>query len=187
MPKLVVCGTLRYLSRMSLASALMRISSTLRAFDTASASPESCASRRCSYASPGNLESMGRSTGSPSSTGSLTANSTRSFEPGLVAMFFSYCPGAKISERMASSCTSPKMPRVFTLPSTRLRSPTPAAMLCMSPNPRYTASSCSLTCLNEDESRSLSVRESFSSTVIRICSSWRALSLQMLASCASTD
>ena len=168
MPKLVVAGTLRYFSQMSFASRLTMVSSVLRAAATVSASPDSCASSKCSYASPGNLESIGSSTGSPSSTGSLTANSTRSEAPGLVATFSRYWSGVRMSARIAPSCTSPKIPRAFTLPSTRLRSPTPVAMDCMSPRPLYTASSWSLTCLNDADRRSLSVRESFSSTVARI-------------------
>ena len=48
MAKFVVCGTERYFSEMSLASALMRCSSCLRAAATASASPVSIAARRCS-------------------------------------------------------------------------------------------------------------------------------------------
>ncbi len=78
---------------------------------------------------------MGKRMGSPCSTGSFTANSTRSELPGLVATFCSYCEGASTSERMAPSWASPKMPRVFTLERVFLRSPTPAASVCMSPRP----------------------------------------------------
>ena len=41
----------------------------------------------------------------------------------------------------ASSCTSPQAPRVLTLVSTRLRSPTPTASVCISPRPWCTCSS----------------------------------------------
>ena len=45
----------------------------------------------------------------------------------------------------ADNWTSPQVPRVLTLVSTRLRSPTPAASVCISPRPRWTCSSRSLT------------------------------------------
>ena len=76
---------------------------------------------------------------------------------------------------MAPSWISPKVPRVFTLVSTRFRSPTPVARLCISPSPRCTASSRSLTSLNDSPSRRSSVPCSFSSTVWRIWSSLRSL------------
>ena len=81
-----------------------------------------------------------------------------------------------MSSSRAPSCTSPKMPRFFTLVSTRLRSPTPVARFCISPRPRCTASSRSETSLNDWPRRVSSVLCSFSSTVARICSSLAALS-----------
>ena len=182
MPKFVVAGTERYFSEISLASSLIWRSKIFLAAVTAAASPSSSASRRCSYASPGNLESIGRSTGSPPSTGIFTANSTRSRLSGTVATSSRYWSGVRISRRIAPSCTSPKMPRVFTFESTRLRSPTPEATSRISPNPRETVSSWSVTCLNDELKRSFSVRESFSSTVSRMRSSCRALSSRMAPS-----
>ena len=68
------------------------------------------------------------------------------------------------------------MPRDLTLVSTRLRSPTPEASVCISPSPLCTCSSRSLTSLNDSPRRRSSVSCSFSSTVRRICSSFSAFS-----------
>ena len=46
-----------------------------------------------------------------------------------------------------ASCTSPKMPRVLTLVSTRLSEPTSRARFCISPRPLCTCSRRSATCL----------------------------------------
>ena len=82
---------------------------------------------------------------------------------------------------MAPSCSSPQVPRVFTLVITRLRSPTLPASVCISPRPLCTCSSRSLTSLNDSPRRCSSVACSFSSTVRRISSSRAALSDWMVA------
>ena len=115
----------------------------------------------------------------PSSTGIFTANSTRSRLSGLVATFSSYWLGVRISRRIAPSCTSPSTPRVLTLESTRLSPPTSWATLFISPSPLCTASSCSLTRVNDEFNLSFKVLESFSSTVSRIFSSCLPLSSRM--------
>ena len=80
----------------------------------------------------------------------------------------------------------PSMPRVLTLVSTRFRSPTPAASVCISPRPLCTCSSRSDTCLNDSPRRCSSVACSFSSTVARICSSLAALSVRSASRRCST-
>ena len=65
--------------------------------------------------------------------------------PGIVSTFFPYCSGAKTCSSNAPSCTSPKVPRVLTLLSTRLSEPTSLASFCISPRPRWTCSSRSAT------------------------------------------
>ena len=113
--------------------------------------------------------------------GSLTAYSTRLLLPGTVATFSAYWPGAKISFRIAPSCTSPRIPRVFTPESTCFRLPTSAARFCISPRPLYTCSSWVLTARNDSLTRRCSVASSFSSTVPRISSSFLLLSARMFA------
>ena len=93
-----------------------------------------------------------------------------------VSTFAAYCCGVSTSASRAASWTSPHMPRVFTLASTRFRSPTPVASDCISPRPRCTCSRRSETVLNDAASRCSSVACSFSSTVARICSSLEVLS-----------
>ena len=122
---------------------------------------------------------MGSQTGLPSSPGSLTAYSTTLRLPSRVATSRAYCSGARISSRIAPSCSSPSIPRVLTFESTRLRSPTPEASACISPRPRYTCSSRSLTAENERAMRSSSVCCSFSSTTRRISASCRPFSCWM--------
>jgi hypothetical protein len=80
-------------------------------------------------------------------------------------------PAMRTCSSSASSCTSPKTPRVFTLVSTRCRLPTPTASDCISPRPLCTCSSRSATCLKLSPRRVSSVVCSFSSTVLRISSS----------------
>ena len=118
----------------------------------------------------------------PFCPGRRTAYSTRLALPGMVATFSAYWPGARISRRMPPSCTSPRMPRVLTPDSTRLSPPTSAASVCISPRPLYTCSSCWLTARKESEMRFCSVVCSFSSTVPRISSSLRLLSVRMVSS-----
>ena len=113
--------------------------------------------------------------GSSSGPGSLTAYSTISREPGSTCTLRSNCPGARISSSSAPSWTSAQVPRALTLVSTRLRSPTPVARVCISPSPFCTDSSWSLTSLNDSPRRFSSVDWSFSSTVVRICSSFFSL------------
>ena len=107
--------------------------------------------------------------------GSRIANSTRSLLPGTVATLVAYCSGVNTCSSSAASCTSPKMPRVFTLVSTRFSEPTSRASPCISPRPLCTCSSRSATCLKLSPSRCSSVACSFSSTVARICSSFFSL------------
>ena len=121
---------------------------------------------------------MGSQTQPPGSSlgpGSLTAYSTISREPGSTCTLRSNWPGARISSSSAPSWTSAHVPRAFTLVSTRLRSPTPVARVCISPSPFCTDSSWSLTSLNDSPRRFSSVDWSFSSTVARICSSFFSL------------
>ncbi len=103
------------------------------------------------------------------------ANSTWSFEPCLVLTLAWYCSGAMICSRMFPSWISPNTPRVFTLLSTFFRSPTPCARCCISPRPFCTASSRSLTSLNDCPNLSSRVLCSFSSTVSRIFSSFNSV------------
>ena len=118
----------------------------------------------------------------PPCPGSFTANSTRLALPGTVATFSAYWPGARISCKIAPSCTSPSMPRVLTPESTRFSPPTSAARVCISPRPLYTCSSWALTVRKESEMRFCRVSCSFSSTVPRISSSLRLLSARMVFS-----
>ena len=55
--------------------------------------------------------------------------------PAMVSTFFAYCSGVSTCSSSISSCTSPQVPRVLTLVSTRFRSPTPIASCCISPRP----------------------------------------------------
>ena len=74
----------------------------------------------------------------------------------------------------------------MTFESTFFRSPTPAASVCISPRPLYTCSSRSLTILNDCPRRVSSVFSRRSSTVLRICSSFAALSSCIADSLFST-
>ena len=103
------------------------------------------------------------------------ANSTRSALPGTVATLVAYCSGVNTCSSSPASCTSPKMPRVLTLVSTRFSEPTSRASVCISPRPLCTCSSRSATCLKLSPRRCSSVACSFSSTVARICSSFFSL------------
>ena len=103
--------------------------------------------------------------------GSLSANSTRAPLPAMVSTFLAYCSGVSTCSSSISSCTSPQVPRVLTLVSTRFKSPTPSASCCISPSPWWTRSSRSDTCWNEAVRRVSKVACSFSSTVLRISSS----------------
>ena len=114
------------------------------------------------------------------------ANSTRLPVPGIVSTFVAYCWAVSTSESSAASWTSPHIPRDLTLASTRFRSPTPVASVCISPRPRCTCSRRSETIRNESPRRCSRVAESFSSTVARICSSLAALSLRKRSSRCST-
>ena len=116
------------------------------------------------------MASIGIHTGAPPSVwpGSLSANSTRAPLPAIVSTFFAYCSGVSTCSSSISNCTSPQVPRVFTLVSTRFRSPTPSASCCISPRPWCTRSSRSDTCWNDALKRASSVACSFSSTVLRI-------------------
>ena len=115
------------------------------------------------------------------------ANSTRSPLPGRVTTLAPYCSAVSTCSSSAASWTSPQVPRVLTLVSTFLRSPTPAASVCISPSPLCTSSRRSLTSRKESPSRCSSVACSFSSTVRRISSSLPALSAWMADRRASTD
>ena len=95
--------------------------------------------------------------GSSLGPGSLTAYSTISREPGSTCTLRSNCAGVRISSSSAPSWTSAQVPRALTLVSTRLRSPTPVARLCISPSPFCTDSSWSLTSLNDSPRRFSSV------------------------------
>ena len=172
MAKSVVSGGARYFSAMVFASPRTARSSSRPATATPSASARSAASTRRSYCSLGNFASMGIHTGGPPSTmpGNFRANSTRAPLPGSVSTFFAYWSTVSTCSSSISSCTSPQVPRVFTLVSTRFRSPTPSASCCISPRPWWTFSSRSDTCWNEALKRVSSVACSFSSTVLRISS-----------------
>ena len=114
------------------------------------------------------------------------ANSTRSALFGRVATFSAYCSAVSTCSSRLASCTSPQVPRVLTLVSTFLRSPTPAASVCISPRPRCTCSSRSETSLKDSPRRCSSVACSFSSTVLRISSSLAAFSVWMAPRRVST-
>src|SRR5574343_177043 len=114
------------------------------------------------------------------------AKSTRSPLPGRVATLAENWSAVSNCSSSAESWTSPQVPRVLTLVSTRFRSPTPAASVCISPKPRCTCSSRSLTSLNDSPRRCSSVACSFSSTVRRISSSLLALSAWIAVSRPST-
>ena len=95
----------------------------------------------------------------------------------MVSTLRAYWSGVSTCSSRPPSCTSPNMPRVLTLVSTRCRSRRrPAASVCISPRPRCTCSSRSATCLKLSPRRCSSVACSFSSTVARICSSFFSLS-----------
>ena len=79
------------------------------------------------------------------------------------------------------------MPRVLTLDSTFLRSPTPTARVCISPSPLYTCSRRSLTSAKLWFIFSSSVFCSFSSTVWRISASCLLLSSRISASFISIE
>ena len=98
------------------------------------------------------------------------ANSTRSLLPGFTATFEPYCSFVSTSSSRRPSCTSPQVPLVFTLVSTRRRSPTPAASSCISPRPLWTDSRRSDTNRKDSPSRFSRVLCSFSSTVLRMSS-----------------
>ena len=120
---------------------------------------------------------MGNHTGPAlaSSPGRRMAYSTSSLDAGRTLTFLSYCSGARICSRMAPNCTSPQVPRSLTLVKTRLRSPTPVAKVCISPSPRCTASSLSLTILKDSPMRFSKALCNCSSTVFCICSSFFSL------------
>ena len=92
------------------------------------------------------------------------------------------------ASRRAAWRAAPRPSRrgVLTLASTRFRSPTPAASVCISPSPLCTCSRRSDTCLNDAPRRCSSVACSFSSTVARISSSFFAFSLRSTSSRCST-
>ena len=87
--------------------------------------------------------------------GSRTRRAVRCRES--VSTLVAYCCGVSTSASSAASCTSPHMPRVLTLASTRFRSPTPTASDCISPSPRCTCSRRSDTMRNDSPSRCSSV------------------------------
>ncbi len=123
---------------------------------------------------------MGSSTGaSPSRPGRRIAYSTRSWVSGRTAALTTYWRSASISDSSAPSCTSPQMPRDLTLVSTFFRSPTPVASERISPRPLYTCSRRSLTSEKLSPRRLLSVLCRFSSTVLRISSSFTLVSLRI--------
>jgi hypothetical protein len=111
------------------------------------------------------------------------AKSTTFLLPGRVATCTAYWSGTNTCSSRLASCASPKMPRVLTLVSRCLRSPTPWASVCISPRPLCTCSSRSATCLKLSPRRACSVVCSFSSTVARISSSLAALVVCSCASC----
>ena len=74
-------------------------------------------------------------------------------------------PARTPARASAPSWTSPKVPRVLTLLSTRLSEPTSLASFCISPMPRWTCSSRSATWRKLSPRRCSSVACSFSSTV----------------------
>ena len=137
MAKSVENGGTIYFSAIVLASLLTARSSSRPAVSTASASARSAASCSRSYCSFGNFASTGNQTASASSLrpGRRIANSTRSPLPRRTSTFLAYCAGVSICSRIISSCTSPHVPRVFTLVRTFFRSPTPVASCCISPSP----------------------------------------------------
>ena len=83
------------------------------------------------------------------------------------------------------SCTSPIVPRIFTLLSTRFSPPTSCASVCISPKPFCTFPSCLLTSSNDCPMRSCRVFCNFSSTVARISSSF--FSVFCKSSCWRSD
>ena len=137
-PKSVVLGGSRYLSRIDFAISFALLSNCFEVCSISSRSHFSRASRSRSKSSFGNFASIGRNTSFlPLSSwpGSFNANSTLSLLPLLVATFFAYWPGVITCSSMFSSCHSATVPLVFTLLKMRLRSPTPDASDRISPNP----------------------------------------------------
>ena len=118
--------------------------------------------------------------------GNLIPNSTASKLPFLVLTFVSYCSGVSISEMRLPSCASPHVPLVLMLLKTFFKSPTPTAIVCISPRPLWTSSSRSLTILNDSPNLFSIVDCNFSSTVWRIASSFSVLSFCMPSSFFST-
>ncbi|MCY1544936.1 hypothetical protein D9M68_808500 [compost metagenome] len=179
MAKSVVCGGATYLAAIARACSSTARPSAAPALLTPSASAASWASMRRSYSSLGNLASMGSQTGPAPSPrpGRRMANSTTASLPGTGLTLLAYWSGVMLSSIRRASCTSPQVPRDFTLVSTRFRSPTPAASACISPSPLCTASRRSDTSLKDSPRRCSSVAWSFSSTVRRISSSLALLSV----------
>ena len=181
MPKSVVCGGETYFSQMVLASSSARArSSVARRLRDASASARSCGFRQALVLLLRELGVDRQPTGAPPSVvpGSLIANSTRALAARPRSPRSSRTgPTVSTCSSSMPSCTSPQVPRDFTLVSTRFRSPTPIASCCISPRPWCTFSSRSETSLNDSPRRCSSVACSFSSTVRRISSSRAPLSV----------
>ena len=102
--------------------------------------------------------------------GSLIANSTNSVPLFFVLTLASYCSGLIICSSNAPNCTSPNVPRIFTLLSTFFSPPTSWARDFISPRPFCTFSSCERTISNDCPIRSFNVFCNFSSTIRRISS-----------------
>ena len=102
--------------------------------------------------------------------GSLIANSTNSVPLFFVFTLASYCSGLIICSSNAPNCTSPKVPRIFTLLSTFFNPPTSCARDFISPSPFCTFSSWERTISKDCPMRSFSVFCSFSSTISRMSS-----------------
>ena len=98
------------------------------------------------------------------------ANSTNSVAFFLVLTFAAYCSGLSIWSNKAPNCTSPNVPRVFTLLKTFFNPPTSCARLFISPNPFCTFSSCERTISKDCPIRSFNVFCNFSSTICRMSS-----------------
>jgi hypothetical protein len=137
-----VNGDATYFVRIFFASARTASAMALRASSMAAMSARSSASCNRCHSSSGNLESIGSQQGCESlRPGKRTANSTRKLLPGTVLHVRPRIAAASVLRQGAPRrCTSPHVPRVFTLPSTRFKSPTPTASDCISPSPRCTCS-----------------------------------------------
>ena len=151
MAKSVVLGASIYLLLISAAHFLMPRTNALRHSSMPAASAASYACSSNSKSSLGNLESMGSHTGWPVPLapsplpGSLRQTQRVHCRLPLFLHSFAYWSGVSVCSNIFSSWYSPNTPRVFTLLSTRLRSPTPVASCCISPKPLCTASRRSLT------------------------------------------